>query len=407
MSQKITTRVIRSEAEIEEIRPLWTGWQRHPNSDIDFYLMIHKLRPNVVRPHIILLYEDGQPRTMLVGRIERGHVDCSIGYKSLIAPKMQIMSFVHGGLLGDASGEAGDAIVAAIMQTLEAGDADVARLHFLGADSTIFSAMRERVGFLSRDRFPMTQQHWRIELPGTMVELYAGLSGDHRWELKRKSKKLLAEFPAARVECLRKPEQLERIFTDAEQIAKQTYQRGLGAGFIDSAEMRRIVELEIGQGWHRTYLLYINEEPIAFWIGNVYGDTFHSSHLGYLTKYDKYSPGTFVMVKALEEMLAEGLKVVDFGLGDARYKQRFGNFSWEEMSVQIFAPRLRGVAVNALRTPIMGADRMARTILQKTDAMARVKKLWRDYRRKQTTTQPAAKSAPATKPQLAKETVGV
>src|SRR5580704_14558703 len=111
MSQKITTRVIRSEAEIEEIRPLWTGWQRHPNSDIDFYLMIHKLRPNVVRPHIILLYEDGQPRTMLVGRIERGHVDCSIGYKSLIAPKMQIMSFVHGGLLGDASGEAGDAIV--------------------------------------------------------------------------------------------------------------------------------------------------------------------------------------------------------------------------------------------------------------------------------------------------------
>jgi hypothetical protein len=77
------------------------------------------------------------------------------------------------------------------------------------------------------------------------------------------------------------------------------------------------------------------------------------------------------------------------------------------MSVQIFAPRLRGVAVNALRTPIMGADRMARTILQKTDAMARVKKLWRDYRRKQTTTQPAAKSAPATKPQLAKETVGV
>ena len=397
MTNNLTIRVIRTEAEIEEIRPLWKAWQRHPNADIDFYLMIQRLRPNVLRPHIILVSADGAPGAMLIGRIEQGRMECSIGYKSLFAPRVRIMSFIHGGLLGNVSEEASDALVNSIMQSLKEGDADLARLHFLRADSAIYPAIRKRVGFPCRDRFPMVQQHWRIEMAATMQDLLAGLSSDHRWELRKKSKKLLADHSKVRMECLRKPEDFEPIFRDAEQVAKQTYQRGLGAGFIDSAEMRRIVDLEIRSGWHRTFLLYIDDQPTAFWIGNVYEGTFYSSHLGYLSKYDKYSPGTFLMVRAIEELLNSGIREVDFGLGDARYKQRFGNCSWQDRSVQIFAPTLRGVALNALRTPIMGADRMARNILARTDLLARIKKLWRDSRRQ----------SASDKTRLQKESVGI
>jgi hypothetical protein len=407
VADSLTTRVIRTCEEIEDVRQTWMSWSCHPNSDIDFYLTIQRLRPAILRPHIIVVYRQGRPEAMLVGRIEQGRIDCKIGYKTVFAPRMRVLSVVYGGLLGKWSEENGELMVKEVGECLRRNEADVARFYFLRADSTMSPFIFRYSDFGCHDSFPVAQMHRSMKLPATIEEVYAGLSRDHRWEIRKKSKKLLADHPDARVECLRGVDNLDRIFEHAEEIARQTYQRGLGAGFANTAEMREIADLEVKNGWHRTYILYIEDKPCAFWMGNVYNGTFHSSHLGYHSSYESYSPGTYLQVRAIEELCKEGVKELDFGLGDARYKQRFGNCSWEETSSYMFAPNLKARSLNMVRTPTALLDRIMRQAVERTALLPRIKKVWRNYLKKGKKDASPQKPAPETKPTSAKTVVEV
>ncbi len=103
--------------------------------------------------------------------------------------------------------------------------------------------------------------------------------------------------------------------------------------------------------------------------------------MGYDREYAKYSPGMFVIMKALEELCSpqEGGRVtcIDFGLGDAQYKAVLGDKEWLESSMCLFAPNLRGVALNLARTPMLLLNQLGVSILSQTDLLPPAKKLWR------------------------------
>jgi CelD/BcsL family acetyltransferase involved in cellulose biosynthesis len=103
--------------------------------------------------------------------------------------------------------------------------------------------------------------------------------------------------------------------------------------------------------------------------------------MGYDPDYGKYSPGMYLIMKVIEGFCgASGEKEIsgiDFGLGDAQYKQILGNVQWQDASAYIFAPTLRGLGLNALRTPIIAVDRAGRRALERMKLLPKVKKLWR------------------------------
>jgi CelD/BcsL family acetyltransferase involved in cellulose biosynthesis len=70
------------------------------------------------------------------------------------------------------------------------------------------------------------------------------------------------------------------------------------------------------------------------------------------------------------------VKEVDFGLGDADWKQRFGDQQWQEASTSIFAPTMKGLGINGLRTLSTFVDQAVKRILEKTQILARMKRLW-------------------------------
>jgi hypothetical protein len=74
-------------------------------------------------------------------------------------------------------------------------------------------------------------------------------------------------------------------------------------------------------------------------------------------RFSEYAPGC-----------EEGIPRMDFGLGDAFYKQRFGTEGWEEASVFIFAPTLRGLVFNVLRTSTVGTAQLAHADPQRHEA---------------------------------------
>lgn len=377
-SGTLTVKVLQTVSEVEQERALWTRWPGHRDSEIDFYLMILRSRPEVLSPYILVAYQNNCPQAMLIGRVEKRRLDFRVGYFSVLRPSAQILAFIAWGLRGDASPESSQALVEEILKSLRRGEADAATLTFVDVNSSICKLGKELPGALSRDFHTSANVHWRMDLAKSIDEVYARFSSDHRGQLRRKAKKLVAEFgDKVRVACLRDITDIERIMQDVEQVAKKTYQRGLGVGFSASEEMRNRLDLQAEKSWLRTYLLYIDETPCAFWVGSLYDGIFYSDYLGHDPTYDKHSVGTFLTMKTIEALCAEGAKGVDFGPGDSRYKQQFGNSRTDETTVYIFAPSLKGIALNAGRTASGFIDSTVKRTLGRAQLLPKIKKLWR------------------------------
>jgi CelD/BcsL family acetyltransferase involved in cellulose biosynthesis len=173
------------------------------------------------------------------------------------------------------------------------------------------------------------------------------------------------------------------MFRDVEEVAKKTYQRGMGVGFQSNQEMREHFELQAGNGWLRAYVLYLESTPAAFWIGDVYQQTFYSHFMGYDPVFAKHSPGMYLIMQTVESFCAEGkVRQIDWGLGDAQYKDVLGTSEWMEASFYLFAPTVSGLTLNLLRTPAALVDDLAKSALAHSSLLSRIKKSWRGSLRK-------------------------
>ena len=74
---------------------------------------------------------------------------------------------------------------------------------------------------------------------------------------------------------------------------------------------------------------------------------------------------------------------MDFGLGDAEYKRHFGDESWVEDDVLIFARRRRPVTVNLARSGVLTASRAGKAGLAKSGNLDAVRRRWRRPARRQ------------------------
>jgi hypothetical protein len=377
-NQTVEVRIARSRSEVEEIREIWSVRPSHRDSDIDFCLDVVWKREEVIRPHVILIYRDGQPETMFVGRVEDARMKAKSGYMRLPGIPSRRLVFSYGGLLGSATAENCRQIMASITATLRNGEADVAVLANLRVSSVLFATALRASGFATRDHIVKPTTRYTMKLPADIKNVYLGLSQNHRSDLKRKARKLLADHhDDVKVRCFREPAEVEELIRQAEDIAKRTYQRGLGVGFHDNEEIRRKLRLCAEKGWLRAYVLYLANTPCAFWIGTLYHGSFCSDYLAFDPLFRANSPGTFLLMKVVEEFCNAGVKEIDFGSGESRYKEQFGNTPLTEASVLVFAPTVKGVLLNAMRTSTGSLENLVRKVLERTELLPKLKRFWR------------------------------
>lgn len=377
MSDRASVRVIRDIAGIEEIRSFWESWQHHPNSDIDFYLSRFKLRKEFIRPHIIVAYQGGKPDAFLVGRLDQGEVDLKVGHVHISRPRVRTLSFLYAGLLGNGSRENSQMFAHEILENLRQGEAQMAVLPKLTVGSPLHDVALTVPGFLARDWFHAPHLHCTMQVPKRVEDIYAGISSKGRKNLRLQTKKLLSGFPGkVEIKEFRHPGDLDDLMRDVECVAKETYQRGLGVGFEDTPETRERYSLMAQKGCLRSYVLYLAGEPAAFWVGVVYSGTAHLEFLGFHPKFEDYSPGTFLVTKALESFPQDGVKAVDFGYGEEGYKQRFGKQRSQEATIRVFRPTPKGFVLKAVTMQTELIDQLLKKALQRAGLRLRLKKAW-------------------------------
>jgi hypothetical protein len=352
----------------------------NPNAQMDFFRLINSTRHNVLKPYLMLAERDGNPAALVVGRFVFQKFKCHLGYKTISLGHVRELTIIYGGVLGCQEPQCAEAVFDELSEVLRRREADLVCLTHLRTDSDLFELASRRPGVLRRDHVLSPQRHWRMALGGTFEEVYSGLSRSFRQQLRRKTRNFEKSFEGAiTVRCFQSTNDLSQMSEDVEVVARKTYQRGLQAGFIDNDENRKRVMLEAQKNWLRMYVLYLKGKPCAYWWGTRYCEMFHSCALGFDPAYREHSPGIYLLTKALESLCKEGIAGIDFGLGDAQYKQCFGDTDWKEASVRIFAPSLRGATLNLTQTCLETPARWLRRFLERTNLQQRLKTFWRRH----------------------------
>jgi hypothetical protein len=371
-------RTATSVADTEALRPTWQAMGfTEAEADMDRFLLGTR-QDGIVRPHVLVAERAGEPRAMLLGRLERRDVQARFGYATVHRARLNCLTVLHGGVAGPGRAEAEPRLVAALLGALDREEADSVLFQYVDVDSTMFRGACRMAGVMRRPYWLAIEPHWTCELPASYDEFLARMP--RRKSALRYARKLEREL-GDRLEVRRyqSVEHLDRVLDDLERVAAISYQRGLGVGF-DAARHRELVRLDMERGWFEAWLLYVDSVPRAFEMGTAYQGTYFLGAKGYDPEWAAQRVGNYVALRAWRDLCEDSaVRRVDFGYGDADYKREAATAHRREADLMIHARSARGIATNALQSSVMGADRLVRRLAGK-DRVARVKRRWRDLR---------------------------
>lgn len=369
-------------AQLERLRERWDACEQHPNSVLDHFLLVSRLAPGVERPLVWIDSEVDRTRAWAAARLERTHLPLRVGYLSLGHVPVRLLRVIMGGCLGAWDVEQAGRFVDDCDALLRDGRADAVEFRCLAEQSPLWAALAHR----SRTcgvRAPAWNRHWALTLDGEPGFLMNRMRSKHRAWIRRKARDLEDSFPRRMQWRWHAPREGVRLLCDQlETVAKTTYQRGLEAGFVNNALTRARLELWARRGALRAMVLEIDGAAQAFWIGTLLHGSFHSAATGYRPELRAFEAGTLMFLRMVDELIREGVRNIDFGLGDAHYKQRFGDHSWREASALLVAPSLRGWSAGGATALAAAGERAARRIAERTGALDHIKQRWRDRLRR-------------------------
>ena len=169
-------------------------------------------------------------------------------------------------------------------------------------------------------------RHRLASIPETFDGYLKLLGSKTRADLRTNRKRFLAHVAQnCRTRCFRSAAEVPAFLDDALAISRKTYQyRLLSAGLRDRDVLERWYLRACELGWFRSYILYANDQPIAFQVGYVHGDCFHAHEIGYDPGWGQHHIGIFLHTEIVADLAASGgtIRAFDFGNSDSLHKER-------------------------------------------------------------------------------------
>jgi len=197
-------------------------------------------------------------------------------------------------------------------------------------------------------------QHHVADIPANPGDILARVAGKGRRNIERGARKAAADLGPLDLRVYASPASMRDLLAAVEPVAVRTFQCHLLGHDLTLRNTRLLSNLErwAERGWVRAYTLSAGTVPLAYAIGFMAGRRYSYETIGYDPAHLAYSPGTILLTRILADLAAsKAADVLDFGAGDADYKQRFSTRVHDEVHLWL-----------ARRTPyalgVAGSDRL-------------------------------------------------
>lgn len=371
-------KIISTPEALEQLRPFWEEVQWHPGADYEFFTMILRSRSEIISPCVLAGFEDGRPVALLAGRLEQTSMPVSLGYATLFRIPIRQVVWIEGGFMGRCAPEIWQQFAQCLHRVFAELAPDRVVFEQIQVGSVPLSFLHRTFSALRSSDLSSGIKHWRMRMPGNWEEFLKARSKKHRYWLKRLDGVLDRDFAGQwTIKKYVSEADVEAFASAAERVASKTYQRGLGVGFQLKDESIQRMRNEARRGQLRGYVLFIRDEPGAFWHCFEYHHTLYLASTGYDPAYRSYEIGTVLLLRAFRDHCGSGVEYVDFGLGDAGYKQRFGTDCYAEVSRCVFRRSPAGVILNLLQKCRVFTVELTKWLLTKLQLTQRLKTMWR------------------------------
>jgi hypothetical protein len=329
--------------QVMELRDEWSALRRNRgvismDAEPGLFCDILPALGDAVTPYVAIFRQNDEPIAALVGR--RSHRAPVPGPTALIAPRLEVLEIVCGGLITDGTRESADAVIAHLTDLLDGRQIDMLDIHHLDAEHELAASLS--AGLERRARVSQRPEgHCRLSL----CDLQTGQRLHHnssktRSTFRRKDRKL-CEFFENRTEVreLHGAETLNELLRVAGSINANTYQAALACGIEDTLRWRTILGALASRSAMHGYVLMGNGVAIAYVVGAVLHGQFTLLATGFLPEHQSLSPGLVLLNRIFDLLTAERVMTVDFGFGDADYKRILANQRSLEFTLHLYARR--------------------------------------------------------------------
>jgi len=333
---------------VEKLKPIWRKWAHNLETDFDYYLDNLRNDSTILRPYVITVYRVGVAEGMLVGQVRKERVSTVVSFVKIPGPVVSVLEIVHGGRMGSQSPAIDGLLALQLCGATQSAEVDLVCLQRLPLQSELFRALQRSTDSLIKERVPHVFRYSVVPLSAPPGKSARALSGKNSREIRRKTRILQRSFPGKTyVRCFSQPADLEAGIRDVASIDISTWQHYLGCGFLDARRRHENLVFCATRGWLRLYVMYVDQSPVAFLIGQHYNQTFYCQHAGYHPDFSRFSVGSLLTAQVLENLAAAGVEQVDLGEGGQEHNRRLGCRLCEEGTVHVYSWTLRGICVNA------------------------------------------------------------
>jgi hypothetical protein len=376
---KFSVHVATTTPAVEDLRPIWKKWTHSLDTDIDYYL--HNLRsdPTILCPYVITVCEGGIAQAMLVGLLRRRKVSAVVSWVRITGPTARVLEITKGGRVGRQSSAIDKLIALQLSTAIKFEQVDLLCFQSLPLHSELLSQIHHlpKLGF--KHRAAHTSYDSVLFLTAREGKRAPVFSGKTMREVRRKTRNLQRAFPnKARFKCFSDPAELDVGIRDATTIAATTWQCSLGYGLVNTCQVRESFKFFAKRGWLRIYILYMDDLPCAFLIGQLCNTTFYCQYAGYDNNFARFSVGSLLTAWALESLAETGVQRVDLGDGSQEYLQRLGCQTHEEVRLHVYSPTLHGLWLNVFFATTQIAQAAGRRIRSGL-RLNWIGKTWRDF----------------------------
>ncbi|MCB1947632.1 GNAT family N-acetyltransferase [Nitrosomonas sp.] len=220
--------------------------------------------------------------------------------------------------------------------------------------------------------------HRYIDFTGDYDKYLKQLGSSTRSDLKRTRKRFIDSVGTYKTICYRSSDEISDFLDAAMTVSARTYQYILlGGGLRDRQHLEKKYETTAKLGWFRSYVLFADQQPIAFQVGHLYNGCYHAQEIGYDPDWGKSQAGIFLHTEIVPDLIASNGKVkrFDFGNDDNLHKKRLSTTATTESYVYL-VPRnwQNNLIVYAMRT-IDKLSNAAGRLLEKYNLRMHVSKL--------------------------------